>query len=127
MDDFKKPRLDIVEYPQGYYIIREGEVGQEAYVLRSGEVEVIKKNSQGHEVVIAILGANEIFGEMCLFEDHSVRSASIRVISKRAEVLSITRSYFQSQIEVLPEGLRLIIMVLIRRLRYAGERIVLLT
>ena len=83
-------------------------------------------NSQGKEIVIAILGPNEIFGEMCLFEEDSHCSASVRVIYDRARVMSISRVSFQRQIDELPEGIRNIIRVLIQRLRKADSRIVLL-
>ena len=122
-----KVSVDVIEYSQGQYVVREGEEGECAYILISGEVEVVKtNNTQGKEIVIAILGPNEIFGEMCLFEDDSHRSASVRVISDRAKVMGITRTSFQRQIDELPEGIRNIIRVLIQRLRKAHSRIVLL-
>lgn len=123
----QKVAVDVIEYTQGQYIVREGDEGDCAYILISGEVEVVKSNnSQGKEIVIAILGPNEIFGEMCLFEEESRRSASVRVISDRARVMAISRTSFQKQIDELPEGVRNIIRVLIQRLRKADSRIVLL-
>ncbi len=122
----KKVPLDIIEYSQGQYVLREGEDGDCAYIIRRGEVEVVKKNNNGQEVVIAILGANEIFGEMCLFDPDSKRSASVRIISERAEIMAISRKSFESQLDSLPEGMRRIILVMIQRLRQADARIVLL-
>ena len=121
-----KIRVDVIEFTEGQYIIREGDPGDCAYILMSGEVEVIKTGPEGKEVVIAVLGKNEIFGEMCLFEDDTVRSATVRVISHRAEVMAIDKANFQRQMSELPEGIRSIILILVERLRRADARIVLL-
>ncbi len=122
----KKLTVDVVQFTQGQYILREGDDGDTAYILVSGEVEVVKSNPQGKSVVIAVLGPNEIFGEMCLFETESTRSASVRVISDYAEVMAISKHSFKQQVEELPEGIKNIVLILIERLRRADSRIVLL-
>jgi CRP/FNR family cyclic AMP-dependent transcriptional regulator len=121
-----KPMVDMIEYPIGHSIIREGELGDCAYILTKGEVEVVKENADGREVVIAILGANEIFGEMCLFDPKARRSATVRVITEKAEVMVIDRRHFQAQVNNLPDGMRNIIVILIDRLRRADSRIAML-
>jgi len=118
--------LDFMECSQGQYIIREGDEGDCAYIVIDGEVEVVKYKLEDKDVVIAVLGQNEIFGEMCLFEEEGRRSASVRVVSDRAKVMVIQRKYFQSQIEGLPEGVRNIMKIIIDRLRRADYRIAIL-
>jgi len=64
------------EYKPGDYIIKEGEYGNDAYVIVSGEVE-IAKNIKGEEKVLNVLEKSDYFGEMAIIEeDH--RSASCR-------------------------------------------------
>lgn len=121
-----KTTLDFMDCSQGQYIIREGDEGDCAYIVIEGEVEVTKYKLEDKDVVIAVLGANEIFGEMCLFEEDSRRSASVRVVSDKAKVMVIQRKYFQSQIEGLPEGVRSIVKIIIDRLRRADYRIAVL-
>lgn len=118
--------LDFMECSQGQYIIREGDEGDCAYIVIDGEVEVVKYKLEDKDVVIAVLGQNEIFGEMCLFEEESRRSASVRVVSDKAKVMVIQRKYFQSQMEGLPEGVRNIMKIIIDRLRRADYRIAIL-
>lgn len=122
----RKIKVDVVDMTQGQYVIREGEEGDTAYIILNGEVEVVKTGHDGREVVIAILGKNEIVGEMCLFEEDSIRSASVRVISDKAQLMGVRRGDFERQIEEMPDGLRNIITILIERLRRADSRIVIL-
>jgi CRP-like cAMP-binding protein len=116
-------KVDVIEYNYGQYVIREGEDGDFAYVIKQGEVEVVKKQFTGKEVHIARLGAQEIFGEMCLFEEKSIRSASVRVISDRALIMAISKTNFQTQLDAMPDGIRNIMAVLVKRLRKATHQI----
>ncbi|VWU49858.1 cGMP-dependent protein kinase [Hepatocystis sp. ex Piliocolobus tephrosceles] len=61
-------------YEEGDYIIQEGEVGSRFYIIKHGEVEVIKNNKR-----LRTLGKNDYFGERALLYDEP-RTAS--VISK---------------------------------------------
>ncbi len=119
--------VDIVEYSRGQAIIREGEEADCAYVIRQGEVEVLKKSPDGRSVHIANLRAGEIFGEMCLLEASPIRSATVRAISDRTVVMAISKANFDSQLSGMPEGIRTIMQVLIKRLRKASQHIALLS
>lgn len=118
-----KLKLDIIEYSQGQYIVREGDIGDCAYVLLQGEVNVVKTNLEGRAITIANLGVNEIFGEMCLLEPDNRRSASVLVVSERAKVMLITRDHFQDKLDALPSGVKAIMRILIDRLRRADYRL----
>jgi CRP-like cAMP-binding protein len=120
-------QVDVVEYSFGQFVIREGELADCAYLVKQGEVEVLKKSPDGREIHIARLGVHEIFGEMCLFEDMPRRSASVRVISDRAQVMAISKENFRKQLDCLPEGIRNIILVLMSRLRKANHQLTLLS
>jgi CRP/FNR family cyclic AMP-dependent transcriptional regulator len=119
--------VDVVEYSWGQFVIREGEEADSAYVLKHGEVEVLKKSPDGREIRIAKLGPQEIFGEMCLFENSPRRSASVRVVSERAVVMIISKEHFQQHLDGMPEGIRSIVQILIQRLRKANRQITILS
>lgn len=119
--------VDLIEASFGQLIIREGEDGDCAFIIRSGEVEVFKKSVDGREIHIARLGPKEIFGEMCLFEENARRSASVRVLSDRATIMAISKTNFEQQLTALPDGLRSIIQVLVTRLRKANHSICMLS
>ena len=58
------------------YLFREGESAEYGYVVKSGQMEIVKTSVTG-EIVLAELGPGSLFGEMALI-DGSPRSASAR-------------------------------------------------
>ena len=67
-------------YKPGDYIIREGESGSKAYIIVSGQVEVLKK-IEDKDKVLANLERTAYFGEMAIIENEP-RSASIRALTE---------------------------------------------
>jgi CRP-like cAMP-binding protein len=63
---------DIVSFSQGQQIFEEGETGNLMYLVKSGEVEILKKGK-----VIDHVSPGGVFGEMALI-DMSPRSATAR-------------------------------------------------
>lgn len=68
--------VDEVNLPKGQELFAEGSAGNEAYVIKEGELEVIK-DSSGREVLLAVRKPGEVIGEMALLED-TPRMASVR-------------------------------------------------
>ena len=72
-------RLERLEVPSGETIIRQGEAGEECYVLRSGRVEVLAMGAQGDERILATLDPGSLFGEAALLTE-GPRNATVRAI-----------------------------------------------
>jgi CRP-like cAMP-binding protein len=72
-------RLERLEVPTGETIIRQGEPGEECYVLRSGRVEVLASGAQGDERILATLDPGSLFGEAALLTD-GLRNATVRAL-----------------------------------------------
>ena len=75
-------------FSDGEAIIRQGEVGNEMYVVQSGKVEVLLESGKNQERV-SVLKSREFFGEMALF-DKETRSATVRALGE-ARVLTIDK------------------------------------
>jgi CRP-like cAMP-binding protein len=75
-------------YDDNEVIVREGDVGEEMFVIQTGKVKITKNVSDG-EMTLAVLESGEIFGEMALF-DKKPRSANA-VAAGQARVLSIDK------------------------------------
>jgi len=106
-------------YQNGETIVRQGEIGDCMYVVQEGYVEVVA-NTGTREVQLAILGKNEFFGEMAIFE-HEIRSATVRTLGV-ARILTIDRKNFLRRIHEDPSlAYRLMEVMSNRVRRLSGE------
>jgi EAL domain-containing protein (putative c-di-GMP-specific phosphodiesterase class I) len=87
---------DRLSLPAGAELFREGDEGEAAYLIESGEVEIFVMRD-GQELILARRGAGEIIGEMALI-DGGPRSASVRVAAE-CVLLPITPSQFKRRLE----------------------------
>lgn len=55
-------------YDDGQYIIRQGDIGDQFYVIHRGTVAVSKTDDLGNENVLITLGEGEVFGEQALIK-----------------------------------------------------------
>lgn len=67
------------QIPAGTLIFREGEEGNEMFVLASGKVEVFRKSAIGKDAVISLGQPGDYFGEVALVTG-APRNASIRTV-----------------------------------------------
>lgn len=80
--------LDEIEVPPGRVLAREGEVGQEFFVIVDGTAEVLRDGAR-----IAQLGPGEFFGEMALLAEER-RVATVKSLSA-VRVLVMTSQSFR--------------------------------
>ncbi len=115
--DMSDPTGDQTEIASGDLIFEEGEVGELAYLIISGQVEIFR-SSGNQERVLATLGRGEIIGEMSLI-DSQPRMASARALED-TKVSIISRSSLQQRLDRLEDQdrvLRRLIAVLVNRIR----------
>ena len=87
-------------------------------VLR-GSIRISTASPQGREVVLAILGAGEIFGEMALI-DNEPRSASAIAITD-VELVPVTEKQFLFLVSQTPYFALKVMRVLAQRLRATNK------
>ena len=107
-------------FKKGEIVFKEGDTGQEMYIMKSGKVEVVKKTGD-EEVILASLVPSAFFGEMALFGDPH-RSATIRA-AEDTQMIVITKPMLESQFERVPDWFVTILKTLVERLRATNERI----
>ncbi|MGC9365243.1 MAG: cyclic nucleotide-binding domain-containing protein [Fidelibacterota bacterium] len=110
-----------IRYRSGETVIQEGSFGATAYILKSGTVEVLKK-TRHENFRLALLEAEEIFGEMGLIEDKP-RSASI-VAKSEVVVDEITREDFLGLLEDKKSFIIPILRAFFERLRQTNDLVV---
>jgi len=69
--------LDRQFVPAGTVIIEQGSVGNRAFMVETGSVEVFIKDEAGNEMILSDLGPGAMVGEMAALSDGQ-RSASVR-------------------------------------------------
>ncbi len=102
-----------VGYEKGEVVCCQGDLGDTMYIIQSGAVEVSRQTGT-EEVVLAILGPGDFFGEMALV-DQSPRSATVKTVS-RARLLPLTRLSFLDRVGEDPGVSLHVIKVLTQRI-----------
>ena len=108
-------------YPKGRTIVSEGEPSQSMYILLAGRAKVQRSDSEGKEVILAVLGSGEFFGEMSLIDD-SPRSASV-ITLESCEFMAVSKDAFKTMLQQSPEVSMAVMRGLVRRLREADKKI----
>jgi CRP-like cAMP-binding protein len=109
-----------VVFPAGVALFREGERGDCAYLLLSGQVDVALDAAHG-PVVIATIGQHNIVGEMALLGEMP-RSASITT-KEPVEALLIRKDQFFQLLRDLPQVALEIMRELALRLNSANREL----
>ncbi len=102
-------------YTGGQIIFHMGDDGGSLYLIARGRVKVSIPSPQGDEVILAILSAGEILGELSLI-DGKPRSASAEAIGK-TEILCLQREAFLEFLRTRFDAALHVLEVLARRLR----------
>jgi CRP/FNR family cyclic AMP-dependent transcriptional regulator len=108
-------------YPKGRTIVAEGDPSQSLYILLSGRAKVQRSDSEGKEVILAVLSAGEFFGEMSLIDDEP-RSASV-ITLESCDFLSIRKESFLAILQQSTEICLGVMRGLVQRLRAADRKI----
>ncbi len=116
-------RLRERELRQGQVLFREGDAGEEMFVVHRGTIVISKAVTGRVEQVLARIGPGDFFGEMTLF-DHSPRSATIQADTD-VGLLALDRDNLNLLIEVNPRAaaafFHSLVQVFIERLRESGN------
>jgi len=96
-------------------VIKEGDLGDCAYIVEAGSLEVSKINNQNNKQVLGRLKENDIFGEMSLI-DSLPRSATVLALED-CTISVMTQETFNNLAQHNPEALMPILKVLAKRLR----------
>lgn len=108
------------QYDAGEVILCENDIGETAYVVESGRVEVLKK-LDGKNVHLAYIGPGEPFGEMSMI-DEKPRSASV-VAVERTTIRELRRDEFLHAFQKQSEMAISLLRILFERLREADATI----
>lgn len=101
--------------PAKTLVFKEGDKGDALYIVKSGKVNVLKRNSAGIDSVLVALGKGAVIGDMAII-DEQPRSASIATIQE-STFLIITKDDFRTLLGEVPEISFQILKLTTERLR----------
>ena len=114
-----------VSFPAGGRIYKEGEIGTEMYVIRSGRVDIVLNYRAENRLILAEMEAGDFFGEMALLGDTS-RSATA-IVRERADLIGFFHPDLIEIINVHPAmGAKIslgLARTLAERLRYTNTQL----
>ena len=104
-----------VRLAAGEELFAEGSTGDRAYIIRSGELEIIK-HSSGREVLLSLRNEpGDVIGEMALLEQMP-RTASVRARTD-SELLVIHQDQFDHLLNTSPSAARAMLHTVLQRWR----------
>jgi len=84
--------LPMATYEAGAYLFRDGDPGENLYVVREGQLEVVLAAESSDEMLLKVVGSGEYVGEMGLILEDGKRTATVRAQTKaRTWVMSRAR------------------------------------
>jgi CRP/FNR family transcriptional regulator, cyclic AMP receptor protein len=108
-------QVEVRQIKSGQYVFREGELGDIAFIVRAGTVEILKHNESG-ELVLGTLRKGGMFGEMALIDDQP-RMASARAKDGNAEIMVITREMLEKKLSSMDPFVRALVNIMTSHIR----------
>ncbi len=102
-------------FREGDVIMRQGELGESAYIIEEGFVEISVEKPDGDSLVVATRGAGAIIGEMSLI-DSAPRTATVTA-KDNCILLEITKDDFSRRLDASDPVLRMTMQVILTRYR----------
>ena len=110
--------LERQTFQPGDRIFKEGDYGNLAYIVQSGEVQIVKI-IDGVETVLGTIGKGGMFGEMALI-DSKPRMAAARC-TKGATIIVVTRAMFEQKMTKADPFSRGLLNILVDHIRRADK------
>ncbi len=101
--------------PAKTIVFKEGDPGDAIYIVKSGKINILKRNSSGQDSVLVTLGKDSVIGDMAVIDDMP-RSASVATVQDTT-FLIITKQDFRALLGSSPEVAVQILKLMTERLR----------
>jgi CRP/FNR family cyclic AMP-dependent transcriptional regulator len=109
-------------FPPKHTVFLEGEKGTYVVLIVSGIVKISRSSSDGRVKTLALLRANDFFGEMALFLPGHERSATAEALTE-CRVITLEQPDFEKLLRDVPAISLHIIQTLAHRLQAANRQI----
>lgn len=117
-----KDTSTVISLPKHNILFCEGDRGDSLYLILKGKVKAFLLAEDGREIVLSILSAGEIVGEMAIFDLEEKRSATVETLED-SQFLTISGEKFVSVLKDYPSVGISVIKTLSSRLKTTSSRI----
>ena len=114
-------QLRQVWFPRRHTIFVEGQAGDDLYIIVTGKVTIRVTALHGREMIIALLGPTDIFGDLAVF-DPAPRSSTVATVTEVHAVM-LDRNAVQAWVCTHPEVVDVLLRVLTRRLKRTHDNL----
>lgn len=109
------------EFDVGDYLFREGDAGEEAYLIKSGQVKITKQTGDDDSTTIVTVGKGNVVGEMALIDGKPRAATAICV--EPATVVVMTSETLEKRLERTDPVVMQLLNTFTRRLREQASTI----
>ena len=106
--------LERKSYQEGETVFREGDRGDQAYVVQEGAIQIVKANGD-EEVELGLIEKGAIFGEMALIDDKP-RMATARAVMP-STVIVVSRVAFENKLSKADPFIRGLLGIMVQNVR----------
>ncbi len=113
--------MTVKTFPKNSMIVLEEEYGDTVYIVRKGTIKITRLNDEGKEVILALMGLGEFFGELSAL-DGEARSANA-LAQEECQLYLLHRTDF---IHLLQHNNRIaftLLSELAKRIRHSDQQI----
>lgn len=112
-------RFHALRVGKGEMIFREGEPAERMFLIGEGRVKLSASSPQGGELLIAVVGPGQIFGELAVI-DRGPRAMDARAVED-SQIYGLSSDVFWTLLETNPALARRLLELMARRLRRADK------
>jgi CRP-like cAMP-binding protein len=105
-------------FTKGDVLYREGEIGDEVFVLLTGEISIVRRFGE-EDRTVAVVSPGSCLGELAVL-DPAPRDETVLVATPAARVLRLSGASFREALSSSPTVSEGVIRMLVRRLRGAA-------
>ena len=106
-------------FRRGQAIFQKDDPGESLFIVERGSVRIYLPSPQGSDLILAVLGAGDFFGEMALL-DGGPRSASAMAVDD-TRTIALDRADFRAMLESRPQAAMAVLAAVASRVREADE------
>lgn len=108
------------KYALDDYIFKEGDIGEEMYIIHRGKVNITKRTDEGEKILVT-LGTGDFFGEMAII-DKAPRSASA-IAAEETVCIVLDEVLFEQQMQRNAKIVKKILKNMSARLRAMNDQL----